>query len=65
MPGLYEAFGTDEFDDLYLKYEADKTIPKKTFNLITTKRKELTPLPPPPPKKMRQSISIRRQVVIF
>ena len=29
-PGLYEAFGTDEFDDLYLKYEADKTIPKKT-----------------------------------
>ena len=29
-PGLYEAFGTDDFDDLYLKYEADKTIPKKT-----------------------------------
>jgi ribonucleoside-diphosphate reductase alpha chain len=29
-PGLYDAFGTDEFDDLYLKYEADKTIPKKT-----------------------------------
>jgi len=29
-PGLYEAFGTEEFDDLYLKYEADKTIPKKT-----------------------------------
>jgi ribonucleoside-diphosphate reductase alpha chain len=29
-PGLYEAFGTPEFDDLYLKYEADKTIPKKT-----------------------------------
>jgi ribonucleoside-diphosphate reductase alpha chain len=28
-PGLYEAFGTEEFDDLYLKYEADKTIPKK------------------------------------
>ncbi len=29
-PGLYEAFGTEEFDELYLKYEADKTIPKKT-----------------------------------
>jgi len=29
-PGLYEAFGTEEFDDLYLKYEKDKTIPKKT-----------------------------------
>ena len=28
-PGLYDAFGTAEFDDLYLKYEADKTIPKK------------------------------------
>ena len=31
-PGLYEAFGTEEFDDLYLKYEADKTIPKKTVS---------------------------------
>ena len=29
-PGLYDAFGTEDFDDLYLKYEADKTIPKKT-----------------------------------
>ncbi len=29
-PGLYEAFGTDKFDELYLKYENDKTIPKKT-----------------------------------
>ena len=28
-PGLYEAFGTEDFDDLYLKYENDKTIPKK------------------------------------
>src|SRR6056300_1608682 len=28
-PGLYEAFGTPEFDYLYLKYEEDKTIPKK------------------------------------
>ena len=31
-PGLYEAFGTEEFDDLYLKYEADKTIPKKIIS---------------------------------
>ena len=30
-PGLYDAFGTDKFDELYLKYEADKTIPKKTI----------------------------------
>ena len=30
VPGLYDAFGTDTFDDLYLKYEADKKIPKKT-----------------------------------
>ena len=30
-PGLYDAFGTEEFDDLYLKYEQDKTIPKKTI----------------------------------
>ena len=29
-PGLYDAFGTEEFDELYLKYEADKTVPKKT-----------------------------------
>ncbi len=30
VPGLYDAFGTDAFDELYLKYEADKKIPKKT-----------------------------------
>ena len=30
-PGLYEAFGTDEFDDLYVKYENDKTIPKRRY----------------------------------
>ena len=29
-PGLYDAFGTEDFDDLYEKYEADKKIPKKT-----------------------------------
>ena len=31
VPGLYDAFGTDRFDDLYRKYEADKAIPKKTI----------------------------------
>ena len=30
-PGLYDAYGTDEFDDLYEKYEEDKTIPKKAI----------------------------------
>ena len=29
VPGLYEAFGTDLFDELYVRYEADETIPKK------------------------------------
>jgi len=30
VPGLYDAFGTDRFDDLYVSYEQDKTIPRKT-----------------------------------
>ena len=29
VPDLYDAFGTDAFDDLYVKYENDKSIPKK------------------------------------
>ena len=29
-PGLYDAFGTEDFDDLYEKYEEDKSIPKQT-----------------------------------
>ena len=29
VPGLYESFGTDRFDDLYVDYEQDKSIPKK------------------------------------
>jgi ribonucleoside-diphosphate reductase alpha chain len=32
VPGLYDAFGTEEFDDLYLKYENDPNISKKTVN---------------------------------
>ena len=30
-PGLYDAFGTDTFDELYVRYEKDKNIPKKTI----------------------------------
>jgi ribonucleoside-diphosphate reductase alpha chain len=32
VPGLYEAFGTPEFDDLYVKYENDSSIPKDTIS---------------------------------
>ena len=32
VPGLYDAFGTDDFDDLYTEYESDGNIPKKTIN---------------------------------
>jgi ribonucleoside-diphosphate reductase alpha chain len=31
VPGLYDAFGTPEFDDLYRKFEADTSIPRKTI----------------------------------
>jgi len=41
VPGLYDAFGTPEFDDLYCKYESDGSIQKKSvgaqeliFNLL-------------------------------
>jgi len=30
VPGLYDAFGTDRFDELYTGYEADQSIPRKT-----------------------------------
>ena len=29
VPDLYDAFGTDAFDELYVKYENDNSIPKK------------------------------------
>jgi ribonucleoside-diphosphate reductase alpha chain len=29
-PGLYDAFGTDRFDDLYVGYEQDNSVPRKT-----------------------------------
>ena len=31
VPGLYDAFGTDSFDDLYVGYEQDDAIPRKTI----------------------------------
>ena len=31
VPGLYDAFGTDKFDDLYVGYERDESVPKKTI----------------------------------
>jgi ribonucleoside-diphosphate reductase alpha chain len=31
VPGLYDAFGTDGFDDLYVGYERNGSIPRKTI----------------------------------
>ena len=31
VPGLYDAFGTPEFDDIYMGYEQDGSIPRKTI----------------------------------
>ena len=31
VPGLYENFGTDRFDELYHRYELDKSIPRRTI----------------------------------
>ena len=30
VPGLYDAFGTDSFDDCYVGYESDESVPRKT-----------------------------------
>ena len=30
VPGLYDAFGTDRFDDLYVAYERNESVPRKT-----------------------------------
>ena len=30
VPGLFNAFGTDKFDELYSSYEADQSVPRKT-----------------------------------
>ena len=31
VPGLYDSFGTDKFDDLYVQYENNSSIPSKTI----------------------------------
>jgi ribonucleoside-diphosphate reductase alpha chain len=31
VPGLYDAFGTDRFDSMYVDYERDQSIPRKTI----------------------------------
>jgi ribonucleoside-diphosphate reductase alpha chain len=31
VPGLYDAFGTDSFDSLYVDYESDLSVPRKTI----------------------------------
>jgi ribonucleoside-diphosphate reductase alpha chain len=31
VPGLYDAFGTDRFDELYVGYERDLSVPRKTI----------------------------------
>ena len=31
VPGLYESYGTDKFDDLYRSYESNESIPKSTI----------------------------------
>ena len=31
VPGLYDAFGSDGFDELYVRYEQDESIPRKTI----------------------------------
>jgi len=31
VPGLYDAFGTDRFDELYVDFERDDSIPRKTI----------------------------------
>jgi len=43
VPGLYDSFGTDKFDNLYVQYENNSSIPKKTIkaqNLILNLLKE-------------------------
>ena len=32
VPGLYDSFGTNDFDELYVKYENDKSVPRKVID---------------------------------
>jgi hypothetical protein len=36
VPGLYDAFGTDSFDELYTTYEQIESIPKKDYRRSRT-----------------------------
>ena len=46
VPRLYDTFGTPDFDELYLQYEADESVPRKTiggyelFNNLLKERSE-------------------------
>ena len=46
VPKLYDSFGTPDFDELYLQYEADESVPRKTiggyelFNNLLKERSE-------------------------
>jgi len=31
VPGLYDAFGTDDFDELYVRFESDESVPRKSI----------------------------------
>jgi ribonucleoside-diphosphate reductase alpha chain len=31
VPGLYDAFGTESFDDLYVRFESDNSVPRDTI----------------------------------
>jgi len=41
VPGLFDAFGTDAFDDLYVSYERDESIPRTTVSAVELIRDEL------------------------
>ncbi len=32
VPGLYDSFGTEDFDELYMKYEEEISVPRTTIN---------------------------------
>ena len=32
VPGIYDSFGTEDFDELYVKYENDESVPRKTVS---------------------------------
>jgi ribonucleoside-diphosphate reductase alpha chain len=45
VPGLYDAFGTDDFDTLYRMHELNDAVPRKTIGaqgtfLVSSKREQ-------------------------